>query len=172
MALLAAFLFSVSFSGNAAIESYLRLDNISGDSTRQLWTSHTTVIGFNHEVSVVRSSDGLPTGKRNHAPFKILKRISGNSPEFIDRMVLNRNIPKAELKLIATNVNGEEYVSYTYSFTNVKIISVRNWKPIGTTETGGFFETPELEEVAFTYETIEWKATPSNKVASDNVAGR
>src|SRR5438105_15558432 len=114
-------------SASAALNAYLRADGITGDTTQNAYQGMVTIIGYNHEVDAVRDSNGAPTGRRQHAPFKILKPVSVNSPQFADLLVRNQSIETADLQLMQTVPNGFETNYYTYRFTGVHIISIRNW---------------------------------------------
>lgn len=166
-ALLTAFTFlTVVASAPAAYEAYFRADDINGDSTRTAWAGHTAVIGYTHEVNAVRDSNGQPTGKRQHAPFKILKEVGVNSPQFMAKLVRNQAIATADLKLVMANASGVEVNHYTYHFTGVKILSIRNWVANSTAAASA---TRELEEVSFTYETIEWESVTGGRSTTDSV---
>lgn len=160
---------SIAFALNssAAYEGYFKADTILGDSTRAAWAEHTAILAYSHEVNAVRDTSGLPTGKRQHAPFKILKEVSGNSPQFMQKLVANETIETAVLKLIRINLNGEEFVFYTYNFTGVRILSIRNWIP-NSPGAATSASTPELEEIVFTYDTIEWTATTTKITTTDS----
>ena len=160
---------AVVASAPAAYESYFRADDISGDSIRTAWTGHTAVIGYTHEVSAVRDSNGQPTGKRQHAPFKILKEVSVNSPQFAGKLVRNQAIATADLLLMKTDANGVEINHYTYHFTGVKILSIRNWVANSAAAASATYDTRELEEISFTYETIEWESLTARRSATDSV---
>ena len=153
-------------SARAALNAYLRADGITGDTTQNAYQGMVTVIGFNHEVDAVRDSNGVPTGKRQHAPFKILKPISVNSPQFADLLVRNRSIETADLNLFQASPTGTETNYYTYHFTGVHIISIRNW--MANNEDPSMTRFPALEEISFTYDAIRWESNTGGTSASDS----
>lgn len=150
------------------VQAYFKADNIPGDATRARWESYVNLIGYSHEVVTPRDpASGLPTGKRQHKPFTILKENSANSPVFHQAQIKNTVIPKAELILVKLNPNGDgtEIIAYTYRFTNVRIVSIRDWMPNSTEHLTG---APYPQEIAFTYSTIEWDS--GKAVASDSTS--
>ena len=124
------------------------------------------MIGFNHEVDAVRDSNGVPTGRRQHAPFKILKQVSVNSPQFAALLVRNTPIETAELKLIQPSVQGIETNYYTYHFEGLHIISIRDWSP--NNKDASVTSLQPMEEISFTYDSIRWESVTGGTSASDN----
>ena len=162
-----AMLVGAAPDAHAAAEAYFKATNIPGDSLRELWKDYTAVFGYNHEViAPIDVATGQATGKRQHRPFKILKEVSRNSPGFEQALVKGATLPSAELRIIKTNPAGEEFVAYIYRFTNVRIISIRDWMPnsLESSDPGA----PYRQEVAFTYTGIEWESTESRTIASDS----
>ena len=150
----------------AALNAYLRADGITGDSAANAYQGMVMVIGYNHEVDAVRDSTGAPTGKRQHAPFKILKPVSVNSPQFAELLVRNSAIETADLKLMQASPTGTETNFYSYHFTGVHIISIRNW--MANNEDPSVQRLPAMEEISFTYDAIRWESVTGGTSASDS----
>lgn len=152
-----------------AAEAYLKATGIPGDSKRELWRDYVEVQAYTHEVISPRDpASGLPTGKRQHMPFKIVKRVNNSSPVLMDKLVKNSTISSVELNLVATDPNGEEYVSYVYKLENVKVVGIRNWAPNNYEPSVSSY--PAFEEVTFTYQTITWESKDGKTVATDTVS--
>ena len=155
----------------AAISPQFKIHGITGDSTFSEYPDHVEVHGYNHEVtSPIDLATGQATGKRQHRPFKILKRLSGNSSQFANAWVRNEVIRSAELKVLGNSpITGEVQIIYAYRFTNIRIISIRDWvvnnlEPNPAT-------LPPLQEISFVYQTIEWQSMPDGPVTQDTWAG-
>jgi|SRR4051812_15503082 type VI secretion system Hcp family effector len=161
---LALFMAFVEMS-RGALDAYFRADGITGDVTRSGYTNYVAVSAYNHEVNAVRDSNGQPTGSRQHGPFKILKDISGNSPQFVEFMVRNRTIETADLLLYKPAINGVDTNYYSYHFEGVRIISIRNWSPNNNDATATKYLP--MEEISFTYQTIHWESLSTGNTASD-----
>ncbi len=130
------------------------------------------VIAVSHEVVSPRDpASGLPTGKRMHKPFVITKELDKSSPLLYTVLCTNENIPEWELQfwtpqLSAASGVGAEKQHYTIKLTNANIASIsfrmlNNKNPELTRYT-------EFEEVAFTYQKIEWTWMDGGISASDD----
>ena len=165
-ALLCVFLVS-GFDAAAALNAYFKADEITGDVTRAGLEDYTEVNGYNHEVSSpFDPQTGLPTGKRQHRPFKIVKEISRSSVDFMDAWVKGKTLKQAELKLYRAGQTGVEVNYYTYRFVGLRVVSVRDWMPNNNDSTVANF--PHMQEISFTYDTIEWVYVQGNIVVSDS----
>ena len=103
------------------------------------------VIGYGHDFSVpYDSASGLPTGRRQHKPFTIVKPIDKATPLLMKALAQNENVSGA-LRFYRRSPIGdgttEQY--YTVSFTNGRIVRVEQGMP-------GY------EAVSFVYEKITW----------------
>jgi type VI secretion system secreted protein Hcp len=165
-ALLCVLLIS-GFDVSAALNAYFKADGISGDSTRTGWQDYLEVNGFSHEViAPIDAQSGQATGKRQHKPFKILKEISKNSPQFETFLISGRPIANAELKLLRASQTGQEENYYIYKFKGVRIISVRDW--MANNNDPNAVRYPHLQEITFVYQSIEWQSLPDGTSALDD----
>lgn len=165
--LLLTFLLAITgLSAGAAPDAYLFSSGIPGDSTRSAWENHVVVMGYSHEVISVRDpASGLPTGRRQHGLFKIIKKVTKNSPIFMTKMVNNQTMPTLEIKLVQT-LEGSEAVYYTYTLSNASITSIRNWSPNNTDSTASNY--PPMEEISFSYQSITWSHADGSE-ATDSI---
>ena len=165
-ALLCVLLIS-GFDATAALNAYFRADNISGDGTRKGFENYTEINGYNHEVSSpFDPQTGLATGKRQHRPFKILKELSRSSIDFHNAWVKNQTLKSAELKLYRPGATGVEVHYYTYRFVGVRVVSIRDWMPNNNDSSVASF--PHMQEISFTYDTIEWEFVSGGVIATDS----
>jgi type VI secretion system secreted protein Hcp len=157
---------------NAAPNAQFKLDGITGDSTLPEYAAdHVEVYGYNHEViAPIDLATGQASGKRQHRPFKILKRLSRNSSQFANAWTRNQAIRSAEFKVFGNDPDtGERLQIYVYKFTNLRIISIRDWT--ANTFDPNTAAQPSYQEISFVYQTIEWQALPDGPVAQDSWAG-
>ena len=167
-ALFCALLLS-GLDASAALNAYLVATDIRGDSTRSSWQGYVEIVGYNHEVSSpFDPQTGLATGKRQHKPFKILKELSASSVDFETAMIRGRSLANVEFKLVRPSQTGQETIYYIYRFTNARIVSVRDW--MANNNDSSTLQLPQMQEISFVYETIEWEAVPSGATASDTWA--
>lgn len=129
-----------------------------------------SIVGLAFEHSIVSPRDaasGLPTGKRQHKPFTIVKAIDNATPLLYSVLVTNETLPQVQMKFYRTVVPGEKPVLYyTVTLTNANIASLRNWKP--NTRDLSADRAGDLEEVSFTYQKITWTYAEGNVSTSDD----
>jgi len=80
---------------------------------------------FGHNITLPRdAASGLPTGKRQHSPLKILKEIDKSSPLLYNALVNNENLVKAKLRFYRINQAGQEEHYFTIELVNASIVSI------------------------------------------------
>jgi len=167
-ALFCAFLIS-GLDATAALNAYFKADLISGDGTRKGFENYTEINGYNHEVSSpFDPQTGLPTGKRQHRPFKIIKELSRSSIDFHNVWVRGQTLKGGELKLYRLGSTGVEVNYYTYRFTGIRIVSIRDW--MANNNDSAVANLPHMQEISFTYDTIEWDFPSGGVTATDSWA--
>jgi type VI secretion system secreted protein Hcp len=108
------------------------------------------VIAVSHEIVSPRdAASGLPTGKRQHKPFVITKELDKSTPLLYNALVTNENLTKVELTFFRGS-NGYMKVTLTNA-------SISDDKRVG-----------EYEEIAFTYQKIEWTWVDGGITAQDD----
>ena len=160
-----------------ALNAYLKLKGqkqgeIKGSVTQKGREGKIMVIAVSHEIVSPRdAASGLPTGKRMHKPLVITKELDKASPLLLQMLTHNENIPEFELQfwtpqVKATGGAGMEVQHYTIKLTNANIASIsfrmlNNKNPELTRYT-------EYEEIAFTYQKIEWLWNDGGIMAMDD----
>jgi type VI secretion system secreted protein Hcp len=118
------------------------------------------VISVSHEITGPRDIEsGLATGKRHHKPLVITKELDRATPLLYNSLVHNENIPKWVMlfykpQIRATGGMGQEVNHFAIKLTNATVASITLRMPNNKHPELKQFET--YEEVAFTYEKIEW----------------
>ncbi|MCC6525801.1 MAG: type VI secretion system tube protein Hcp [Polyangiaceae bacterium] len=160
-----------------ALSSYLKLKGqkqgeLKGSVTQKGREGKILVIAVAHSIVSPRdAASGLPTGKRMHKPYVITKELDKSSPLLYNALVNNENISEWELQfwtpqLSAAAGGGAEKQHFTVKLTNANIASIdfrmlNNKNPELTRYT-------EYEEVAFTYQKIEWVWVDGGITAMDD----
>ncbi len=128
------------------------------------------VQGFSHEIISPRdAASGLPTGKRQHTPFRVIKLINKSSPLLLSALGKNQQLPTVEVSIwTPTNIGTEERV-VTYKLVNAGIASIRPWMPNkNDPQTTNY---PPAEELSLTYQSIEVTSHNGNVIATDTWNG-
>ena len=160
-----------------ALNAVLRLTGqkqgeIKGSCLQKGRVDTIAVIAVSHEIVSPRdSASGLPTGKRQHKPLVITKELDKSSPLLYNVLVNNENISEFNLEfwtpqLSAQTGVGAEKQHYTMELVNANIASIafrmlNNKNPELT-------RYAEYEEVAFTYQKIEWTWKDGGITAEDD----
>ena len=118
-------------------------------------------------VSPRDPQSGLPTGQRMHKPFVIQKELDKTSPALHGMLSTNENISSATLKVWAPSAAGGlvregEMPVYTVKLTNANIASMELRMIKGADGKDRLYE-----EIAFTYQKIEWTWAGSPPVTDD-----
>ena len=129
------------------------------------------VHSFSHEIVSPRdAASGLPTGKRQHRPVTVLKEVDSSSPLLWRALVSNEVLVAWELRFWQTVTGaagaGTERQFYTVRLTNATIASIRSF--LADNEDLTAANLPLREEIAFTYQKVEWVWTDGNVSASDS----
>jgi len=161
-----------------ALNAYLKLKGaktgeIKGSVTQKGRENKIMVIAVSHEIVSPRDpASGLPTGKRMHKPFVITKELDMSSPLLYNVLVNNENITEWELQFWtpqvggATGGMGQETQHYTVKLTNANVaaISFR----MANNKNPELMRYAEYEEIAFTYQKIEWTWVKGGITALDD----
>lgn len=164
-----------------ALPAYMRVKgqksgNIQGSVTLKGREGSIEVIECHHSIISPRDPhSGLPTGKRMHQPFTVVKVTDKATPVLYNVLCTNENLPEVTIDFwrpqIKTAIGtGTEIQYYTVKLTNANIASI--------TDTMFNIEDPARqkfdmqEEIAFTYQKIEWTWKEGNIVAMDDWEAR
>jgi type VI secretion system secreted protein Hcp len=155
-----------------ALNAYLNLKgqktgDIKGSVTQKGREGKIMVIAVSHEIVSPRDpASGLPTGKRMHKPMVITKELDKSTPLLYNVLINNENITEWQLQFWQPSATGAEKQHYTVKLWNANVASIafrmlNNKNPELT-------RYAEYEEVAFTYQKIEWTWKDGGITADDN----
>jgi type VI secretion system secreted protein Hcp len=168
-----------------ALSAFLKLTGrkqgeIKGSVTQKGRAGAIRVIAVSHEIISPRDpASGLPTGTRIHKPIVITKVVDRSSPLLYEALAGNEHMSTWVLELLAPakaaakrtskdkagGGSGKDKPHYTITLTNAVVASVsfRAEDP----SVPGAAGSVEHEEIAFTYEKIEWTWADGDVTASD-----
>lgn len=158
-----------------ALNAYLKLKGqktgeIKGSVTQKGREGRIAVIAVSHEIVSPRdAASGQATGKRQHKPFVITKELDRASPLLYGALVGNEHLTEWELQFFTPQKSaagaGVEAQHYTVKLTNARIASIGF--RMANNKDPELAKLTEYEEIAFTYERIEWTWVDGNIVAAD-----
>jgi len=122
------------------------------------------IYGFSHEILSPRdAASGLPTGKRQHKPFRVIKPVDKSTPLIFNLLTNNENITSWELKCWRLGRAGKRPHLYkTVTLTNPVVVGVVSESPYETVANG-----IEVEKVDIVFETIRWTFPDSGTTIED-----
>lgn len=143
-----------------ALNAYLTLQAqtqgaIRGSVTQKGREGSILVFGCWHGIVCPRDpASGQPTGKRAHKPFVIQKEVDRASPLLWSVLCNNENVKEWKLQFYTPSPTGAEKQHYTVRLVNANIASIT--LKMANNKNPKLMRFPEYEEVAFTYQKIEW----------------
>src|SRR5882672_6257648 len=155
-----------------ALNAYLKLKGqrqgqIKGSATERGREDSIVVIAVTHEVVSPRDpASGLPTGKRMHKPLVITKELDRSTPPLYSALVNNENLTEWTLQFWRPDRAGAEKQNYTIKLTNASIATIQFVMP--NNKEPDLARLAEYEQVAFTYEKIEWTWVDGGITAGDS----
>ena len=155
-----------------ALNAYLKLKGqkqgeIKGSVTQKGRENKIMVIAVSHEIISPRdAASGLPTGKRMHKPLVITKELDKSSPLLYNALTNNENITEWELQFWQPSATGAEKQHYTIKLTNANIASIHF--VMANNKHPDLMKFSEYEEIAFTYQKIEWTWMDGGITAMDD----
>lgn len=128
---------------------------IKGGCTQKGREGSILIFAFDHDILSPRDiASGLPTGKRQHKPVLVTKEIDKSSPLLYSALCNNENMTEVVFKFWKPSAAGKEVQYYTIKLTNANIAARKTFFPNMLFPENT--KLPHLEEVAFTYQKIEW----------------
>jgi type VI secretion system secreted protein Hcp len=121
-------------------------------------------------VSPRDAQSGLATGKRMHKPWVLTKELDKSTPVLYNMLCTNENITTATFRfwtpqLKAASGTGSEVQHFTVKLTNAAIASY-DFHQLNIRHPD-LMKFAEYEEIALTYQGIEWTWTDGQIDASD-----
>lgn len=124
------------------------------------------VYSYEHEIEQeINAASGLPTGKRQHRPVEIIRRVDKSSPLLFKAMVdgITFDLTFQFMMRNPQPGNSTMMISKTISLTNASVVSV-----LDLDDHPDLIGTSDMEKVAFAYESITWDDKASGVTAEDD----
>lgn len=143
-----------------ALDANLRVTSevqgeIKGSVTQAGREDSILVIGYSHEVESPRdAASGLPTGKRQHKPFVVIKEIDKSTPQLMSALINNENLTDVELRFWQPSRSGKELQYYTIYLENANIVNIQ--QEMLNNKYPENMRHKEREHVSFVYQKIVW----------------
>ena len=145
---------------------------VKGGVTQKGRESSIAVIAVSHSIVSPRDpASGQPSGKRMHKPWVFTKELDQATPILFNMLATNENITSAVFKFWAPQIKagsgvGAEVQNFTVTLTNASIASLDFHQ--ANIRHPDLVKFAEYEEVALTYQKIEWKWVDGGITAIDD----
>ena len=149
---------------------------IKGSVTQKGREDSVAVIAVSHQIVSPRDpQSGLPTGQRMHKPYVITKELDKSTPIFYNVLCTNENLTEVIVKywtpqIRATMGTGAEVQHFTVKLTNANIASI-DFR-MANIRHPDLVKFTEYEEIAMTYQKIEWTWNDGGITALDDWEAR
>jgi type VI secretion system secreted protein Hcp len=140
---------------------------VKGSVTQKGREGKIAVIAVDHEIlSPLDAATGMATGKRQHGPLVITKEADRATVPLRNMWAMNEPTKEFELQFWHPTATGVETQYFTIRLTNAVVVSIDFTMPNNKRADQAGLET--FEEVAFTYQKIEWTWPDGGLVAVDD----
>ena len=122
-----------------------------------------------YAVTPFEPSTGQVSGRRQHSPLKIIKRVDSSTPILWKAMTKNEKI-EGDFLFFRPNPAGDGTTQqfYTVTITGGFIASIKQF--INDTLAPGESYEPPREEITMVFHTIAWRYTPTGGEHQDDWA--
>jgi len=134
--------------------------NISGRPGSLCQAAHHTVL-TPRDIQT-----GLPTGKRQHQPFKVTKEIDKLTPKIYHALCTGEQLSDVTFKYYIISPQGTETNYYTVKLVDAIIVEVTHWVP--NCHDSSMSQFRHEEDVSYTYRHIEWTWEDGGIMATDD----
>jgi type VI secretion system secreted protein Hcp len=159
---------------SAALRLKVNGNDVKGESTVVSNDRADTieVLQYEHAVKSAReAATGMVTGRRQHEPIFVLKRIDKSSPVLFKALCKNERIDgKFEFCRPDPAGGGTTQMFFTVEITNGNIASIKQILPDTLNPASGNSNAP-LEEVTFVFQDIEMTYTDGGASHKDSWSG-
>jgi len=125
-------------------------------------------IGFSYGVTApTDKSSGLTTGKRQHSPIVIVKRVDAATPQLLQAAYSNEQLKSVTIEFTRKGPDGRPATFQTIQLTNASVTKVNQFA--GTVSPDKLVPNSlPLEEIDLTFEKIDVSDTDAKTHAGDS----
>ena len=133
----------------SAVDMFIKIEDIEGESTDKDHNSWIDVLSFNYGHSRIVSDPGTgATGDANFQDLVVVKDVDKSSPKIAEAVVSGKSIPLVEFELVRTFSDGGRATYFVYELTNVRVTSY---------SIGGSGETEDVPVESFSLNFEEFR---------------
>lgn len=160
------------YQTHADVTGYAEIPGIPGGFSQGGREGLIEVISYSHEVKSPRdAASGLPTGKRQHKPFTLVKPIDPASPLLMEHACAKSVIDVVSLTIVSNplierkELEGQDFGNLEVTLEDAWIT---NFQVGGVSETAGTGKSKPVEEVSFYYNKITFSYDAYDSLGNPN----
>ena len=139
---------------HAAAQMTMTLSSATGEGG-----VNTLIEGYRHAIEIPQDAlTARATGRRQHSPFVVRKRLDSATPLLYRAMAGSETIPTVTVRV--PTAQGRAGDPVTITLTNARIMGITSGMATG--------DALAHEEVSFYYETIKWTGTGAGTEFEDS----
>lgn len=140
----------------------------TNESTRLNRAPRLVGLNFDYLIKTPRdAATGLVTGRRQHGPVMMTKEWGAASPQLFQALVSNETLKSVVFEFYQTNAQGTEELATVVKLTNAVVSEIHQYSPVTAGSHTGTPGRRQLEDVSFTFGTIEIQHVPGKTIATD-----
>jgi type VI secretion system secreted protein Hcp len=142
----------------------LKQGKFRGEIPRKGYENKIAALNFEYGVAAKPdAATGLPTGKRQHRPVRIMKAWGAASPQLFNALVMNESLSSVVIDFVVVNpTTGAEVLDHTITLTNAVAVSDQYQME----NVNGQYT--QVEWVDFTFQKITMTDAKSQSMAMDD----
>lgn len=110
---------------------------------------------FSSEVEIpVDLQSGQASGRRQHHPISLMKRIDKASPKLLQALCTNEVLTEVRFEFYRHDQMGKQEKYYTIKLEQAVLVEIKQWFPPTTDPTKSHYQ--HMETVSLMYRKIEW----------------
>ncbi len=131
---------------------------IEGESTVTSMEREGSIecLSFGYEVTTPRNASGALTGRRQHGPIRIHKRIDKSTPLLIKALCKNEPVTLGEFRFFRPDASGSGAEEHFYTILMEKGYVASVLQLSEDVIMAGDQAPPMMEEVSFVFRDITW----------------
>jgi type VI secretion system secreted protein Hcp len=173
--------FRASMTIHGSKQGTFKGESASARPTKGQLTSQIAIRSFSYEVTSARDPrTGQASGNRQHQPVTVVKELGAASPQLFQALVTNEALTDVVFEFYRMTPAGQEELHFTIigvkgAVANYKLYTGETKRASSSAANRlvafmGTSEAAELEEVSFTFQTIQMEHTASATTAVDDWA--
>jgi len=128
-----------------------------------------TGVDFRYDAGLANGDPlrGHSGARRQHSPVVLTKAWDAATPQIYSAFAANEHLVSVLFEFLRTTPGGAEEIYQTIELKDATVSHVRYYLADGTSPRGASDKHHDLEDIAFTFDSIEIENKPGQTIAAD-----